>query len=378
MTLVLQSTNDNRCLAQQIDRYPDYSRAMLEAFAAISERLAQLAFAHPVLFFSLATGIGPKSARTRAVRLAVAGRPLAEVSRAAGLPNCFRRLPPEACQARIEPVCWSPAADRMLGQHVPTDPATASGWLSITSYAHRACDETFAAWIAREKSLFGNWHYLSALLPVALYAWHSQNPDLPAGRAIAKTWSPRLKFKTALICTKLWIRRLRCVAGLPEQIVMDPWVAAGESGGFAFTPLLSQEQLFAEARAMNNCVASYGGLLAANISRLFSVTHRAERVATLELRWNRAADQLVISGLKGRGNVSCSPAVRKAAANWLALSPDRISHQPERRRPPTLDEMLAPYRNATSCGDPRWAKGLTLGQLKYSIQRAIVHARLQV
>jgi hypothetical protein len=375
MTNVSRSTNNANELARQLRRFPEPHRAEVEHFAAISERLAQLALAHPVVFFALATRHGPPAARRRAVQLAEDGASLADVAATLGIPNCFRKLPPETCHTSLGPCRWSPAAERMLAPLVPDgDPITAFTWLQVAISAHRACDELFAAWAVREASARNNSFLIPALLPVAIFAWHCRHPDLPASRLIGKRWSPRLGARTALTHSLHWLRRLRTAVGLTDGGLKDPWLAGGSFGNYTFTPLMTLTDLLQEARAMINCVDTYGDLLASNFCRLFSVTCCCRRVATLELRWSHAAGSLFINDLKGPANFSCPQAVRDAAERWIALPGNRLLHPPKRARLRTLDEVLAPYREATSYGAAEWATGLTVSRLQRVVRSAASQA----
>jgi hypothetical protein len=359
----LASSTNCDALAEHLARFPHAARAQLEALIGVSERVAQLAHAHPVLFFILATGLGPLETRCLAVRLAVAGFPLADIADAAGLPNCFRRLPPEACRGPLEAVRWSPTANAMLAPHLPAYPGKAANWLHACTFANRACDERFAAWIAPQSALLDDAWSAQLLLPLALFAWHSQHPDQPAGRLIARPWTPRLKLATTINHTRRWLRRLRTLVELPEQGIEDPWLGPGEACGYTFTPLTTRAQILEESRAMTNCVDGYGPRLLANECRLFSITQTGARIATLEIGWHSASQSLKVFELKGPHNDDCPPEVWHAAWRWLALPQNRRTTPPGPRNPVTLDDILAPYRAATANGNPQWARGWSFASL---------------
>jgi hypothetical protein len=378
MTEVSRPTTNTK-LADRIRRFPDRYHAQLAAFAAISKRLGQLAHAYPLLFFLLATGHGPACARRNAVRLAEAGRPLAEIARAMGLPNCFRKLPPEACYLPYEPARWSSAADRLLGPYVPTQPSPhVMTWLRAANYACRACDEAFAAWVIREAFAHHNRYLVPAILPLAVFAWHSRCSSPPPSISAGRRWSPRLGARRALSWTLVWLQRLSATVGLPEGGIRDPWISAGSAEGHEFTPLLTLAQLNEEARAMENCVDTYGSLLASNICRLFSVTRDGVRVATLEVGWSSTDGELVINDIRGPRNAVCPGSVYAAAETWLALPHNQLAREPLHTSPRSLDEFLEPYRAATNCGEDQWATGLTVLGLQRIARSAAIRARQEM
>jgi len=339
-------------LEAQIARFPGVFREHVRRCAAISDKIGELAFTFPLLLHALATEYGPQEGRLAALELVELGRPLAEIAFAIGLPLCLRRLPPEACSDRFAWARCSPHLSRSLANHLPTSPSAVPTWLSAVLYAVRACDETFAGWVAKQQVLHeGTSLDPRNLLPLALFAWHSQQEHVPLRLLAFAPWTPRVSYRTAVFETKHWINRVKLFVYFADRPIADTWLDGGSAYGFEFVPLTTAEHVINERLAMRNCVDGYAEKLAFNRCRLFSVRCLGERIALIEIvpgQHDPCIPQ--IAQLKGPQNSEVSSEVRRAAGIWLRRQ--RHRRIPE-QQPPSheaaslkLQQMLAPYWGA--------------------------------
>jgi hypothetical protein len=335
-----------------IAKFPSSVRTRVRACAAVSPSIGQLAVTFPLLLHALATEYGPCEARLAAIKLVELGRPLAEIATEIGLPLCLRRIPPEACGERLPWAPCSPGFSRALANHLPTSTATMPNWLTAVFYAAHACDELFAVWIARQQILFEPTGCPSSnLLPLALYAWHSQPLENSLRRLAFNAWTPRVSYKTAVVETKHWLNRVKLLVYFADQPIADTWLDAATVFGFDFLPLRSVEHIIGERHAMRNCVDGYADRIAFNHCRLFSVRCRGERVALLEVVPSSDDPSIPrLSQLKGPENSEVSLEVKRAASLWLARQKHRrIRHQSEPSELASdlkLNQLLHPYWSA--------------------------------
>jgi hypothetical protein len=160
------------------------------------------------------------------------------------------------------------------------------------------------------------------LLPLALYAWHSQRAS-PLRRLALTPWTHRTSYKTAVVEAKHWLNRVKLYVYLGDRPLADTWLDGGSVSGFEFVPLVSADDIFNERIAMRNCVDGYAEKLAFHHCRLFGIRCLGERVALLEIVPS-SGDVPQIAQLKGPQNCEVASEVRHAAFAWL--------HRQSRRR----------------------------------------------
>jgi hypothetical protein len=248
-----------------------------------------------------------------------------------------------------------------------------AAWLRTITLARRADNEAFALWLARETRSIDSGFLLAAVPSLALFSWYSRHADLAPGQIITRRWSPALRLNPALRSAHHWLRRLSALGLQADPI--DPWLAPGTHQGYALTPLLTRDDLLEEGESMDNCVASFGPELSANICRLFSVRSGGARVATLEIRWDYKKGGFRIRDLKGPSNDDCPLSVWKAVIGWLALPQNSRQEPPSMTQIAALDDVVADYRAATALGDPNWARGLVLAELIHAVSAALTRIR---
>jgi hypothetical protein len=332
-----------------IARFPSTCRERVRRCAAISSNVGQLAHSFPLLLHSLAVEYGPREARRLAVEMVEAGRPLADVAAAIGLPPCLRFVPPEACWNRLT---WTPLSsdfNRLIANHVPDSIAAKANWMAAVFYAAHACDEAFAVWVARQRLLSERYVVEPRiLLPLALLAWHSRH-DTPLRKLIFSPWTARASYKTVVTEAKHWVNRLKLLVYFADRPITDTWLDGANVGGFQFIPLTTAEDVLNERIAMRNCVDAYAEKLAFNNCRLFGVRCLGERVALLEIVPG-SGNVPIINQLKGPLNAEAPREVWRAAGVWLRRQAHRriagANTNPNVATTPRLQALLAPYWDA--------------------------------
>jgi hypothetical protein len=322
----------------------------------MSPRVAQLAYAHSFVFFALGVKFGPLKERQLALRMTMEGAPLGEVAATMGIPMSFRNLPPEACDRVPVPVRWSAGANRLLAPHIPGDPVLASDWLNTINFAHAACDEKFALWVARHRQLIEDVRLSQQeLIALAVFAWYSQAQAqaqaqaVPAVRGAETQWTSKLGIKKAFARARTWGLFLGLVVEMEPEGLRDPWIMECEVDGYRFVPLLTPEDVLEEAIAMRNCLVSYGESMGRDHCRIFSIRRGRTRVANLEIRFFQKRGVLEIVQLKGVQNTACPAEARAAAQRWIRTNgkqvPRRRQEAPQLRKQ-RAEALLAPYLDA--------------------------------
>jgi hypothetical protein len=174
-----------------------------------------------------------------------------------------------------------------------------------------------AIWIAREigRNRRGVKH--DTLRLVGLWAWFSVQPDTFGHSMIERCWTPNLGFQSALEAAKEWQRAVDLHVHLGNESIGELWLQPARIGGYDFRPLASASDIFQEAKAMGNCLRTYGWSVANNHARLWSMRCNGERVATLQIGFRGPLPHLV--QLRGARNSEVQLAVWQAARQWLHM-----------------------------------------------------------
>jgi len=329
-------------IERALARFPANIRPRIIALVAGQPRLADVAVSFPGLLATLAAMQAGDPALDAACRSIAAGERLRRSARMLGLPLWLRRLPPEAFPGRPPVLPDSEPFSCRIANLVPErDPERLPAWLADISLAFSDGGEAFALWMARHgggKAMLPRrrrWRrhrpayhagYLRAAL--ALYAWHSQDAGGPASALMAKPWHPDIGLDEARKQAADWLERIELGLCVGDGID-DTWLAPGHRLGIDFVPLRSVEDVLAEAQAMENCLASYGGNLADDFSRLWSLRQGGERVATLEIWHDHETHSLSVCQLKAKGNCDVGGDVWQVVYTWLAEQAS-LSLPPER------------------------------------------------
>jgi hypothetical protein len=297
-------------------KYDRTYQARVRAVANRHERLAQLAESFPALLFALAVP-RPGVDVARAISRVIAGASLAELAAIAGIPLWLRQLPPEAFVRPIPDLPDGKILGRRIANHLPAGGRRASMWLQAVADAAEWSHELAAVWIARELTRGNANMPLDGLQLIALFAWFSKQPGTRGHDLVEKPWSPSLGFASAKAYADRWRNRIDLELNLGSMPIADMWLEPGRVDGYDFVPLRTVADVEGEAAAMRNCVRTYGGSLACNRLRLWSVRRDAERVATLAVGLHCGDPLPAIVQLLAANNKEAPREIWWAARRWL-------------------------------------------------------------
>ncbi len=360
MGLEARDTSDAAAKASQrrmaafLRRYHPVFRERVRDFARSATRRLDLAVVFPAATIALVTAAPGRQAAEAALALVDRGAPLKDVAKALDVPMWLRRLPPEAFARPLAVMPDGEAFARQIASFSPRSRAVSADWLANVAYAAATAGPEFAVWIARQPIHSDTPREVPPLRVLAAFAWYSSRNGMPAQAIMSTRWRPDLSFDTAMCAAKVWFNRIRLVTQFRHSPVADPWLEGGTSERLRIEPLLSADDLLAEAKAMGNCIDQYAKRLAADRCRLFSIrTAAGEPVGNIEIAQHpREAGVLTIHQLKSRHNAPAPPALWRAAHGWLAKQTSLRREFPVIVRQPQLDQvvwagLMAPFVNAT-------------------------------
>lgn len=337
---------------QQVQRFAAPVRREIRRLIRSYPRVADLIETFPGLLYALAVRHGPPSPRLSALHAIETGAPLKAVARTLGLPMWLRKLPPEAFGDIRADVPQSATFTRQIAHRLPRCRSEANAWFKAVQFAHTACGEDLAIWLAGQPVFESEFEPARALAVLSAYAWFSSQPETDAFKLIVVPFRGEIAFDTALCAAKSWFNRVRLVLQMPADAVRDPWLKPGTALGYTFEPLLDSDVLLKEAAAMHNCADQYAERIVRDRCRLFSVKKNGLRIATLEIgQHTREGGVLAINQLKARHNMAASGEVWQAAHAWMSTQPALRRLPPLGAPDATWDQatwwsLLAPYRNA--------------------------------
>jgi hypothetical protein len=301
----------------RIRRFPRHYRRRLRKLVVGSRSLTDLLYSFPAAAFVLVADRRAPNRCGEALRRAKAGAPLAVVANLLDLPLWTRRLPPEAFAQPFGALPGDEEFSRRIANMLPSKTEAASIWLRSVAFGHEACGQAMALWLAGRQIAASSGQGGLPLLPLAAYAWFSQEAPEEVGRQlIGVPWHARMPFRTALGETRFWLERVVMDYCLEPQDGAGAWFKMQRSAGFRFLPLRSAEELREEGERMDHCVATYAAKAAAGACMIYSIRRGGKRVATMEIVPGKGVP--VIAQLFGPGNTDPGEAVQRAAQGWLA------------------------------------------------------------
>lgn len=324
-------------MTDTLGHYPNSQRNRLQACAALSDRIAQLAQSHPLLFFALATAYGPAQARCEAVRLAERGSPLRNICAVMGIPYALRRITPAALGRPLTEAWFSERAGQLLASRIDRTASSSHRikGLATAFYGARICDDRFGIWLADPRhaaALKGLG--LEQLRALALYAWSSR-PEAGLPSSVCKRpWTAHMGWHTAVSEARLWVNHLKFYFYFGSTSIADGWAEAASVDGFEFVPLTRFDALIEEVAAMQNCLNGYADRLLANQCRLFGVRRDGFKIGTVEIQ-PRSPGSLRISEFRGPKNARMPFEAWHAAHAWI-----------EQQRPVNTSRFTAPHSPA--------------------------------
>jgi len=279
-------------------------------------RLADLAGSFPALLVALTMPrAGFKAAPV--IDLVIKGVPLAELAIAAEVPLWLRRLEPPSFSGALPKLPDSHDFHRRIVNHLPRTKKLAPAWLKAVALTAAWGHEPLAIWTARNMLQQPEHQALWRLRLICLWAWFSARPETLAHRFIEKTWTPSMKFDTALNAAGTWLEAADLYANVGNETIADLWMEPSTFDGYEFVPLRSFEDLTEEARTMRNCVRTYGHNVKHNLSRLWSVRKDGKRIATLEIGNHGRQPFPYVGDLRSAGNEDAPAEAWWAAERWL-------------------------------------------------------------
>jgi len=303
--------NPRACLARYRPELQTAARALAERHI----RLAELSASFPALFVALARPRARFDAEPVIAKV-IAGAPLVALAEDARVPLWLRKMTPEMFSGSIPELPDSLYLRRRIANHLPMRAKLTHNWLDTVSRAARLSHDPFALWCAR-LSASDMATMRKRFERVALWAWFSTEPSVRANGFITRKWSVEIELKAALAAANDWCETVQVHAFLGDRQIDDVYLKPGNVNGFDFRPLRSAKEVIAEARAMKNCVRSYGEDLASGRARLWSVQRRGARVATLCTGWQRGDPLPSIWEIKLSRNRLAPPEIWLAARKWL-------------------------------------------------------------
>lgn len=308
-----------RSIEQHLKRFRDEVRPAVAVLAARHRRLADLTISFPALAVAL-THPHARFDPVLVVARVVAGEPLAAVAAAAGVPLWLKKLPPECFFGALPPLPDSPAFVCRIANHLPRHRLNAKPWLEGVALAAYWGDADFAVWLAREMCRTKRRIRVldrQQIRRIALWAWFSKRRGTRAHELMEKPFNPAMTMATAQKWARLWIDTVDLYLNTGDGALTDMWFRPGMVDGYDFLPLDTAAAIVAEARAMDNCLRTYGGALAHNRARLWSMRRDGKRVATLRLACDRNVPLADVCELRLKRNETAPLELWWVAHQWL-------------------------------------------------------------
>ena len=318
-----EDTRTSEDVEAQLRRYAPRYRRALHRHGEASPRFADLLFSFPAACVALVTARGPLRRRAMAVGLVHMGAPLADVASALQLPSWLRRLPPEAFDRPL-PARMAESNDAEFGRRVitllPIGHQNLGCWLHWVLAARAVGGDEFALWIAAQP-IFAAKRLppANALLPLAMFAWFSRQPEHDAAGLMTSRWTRKMSIGRAAYLTRRWLHRVLQDLCLALPASGSVWAQARQVRGLDFVPLLTSDQLVEEGVRMHNCLATYSSYVVHGVCRLYSIRCNGVSVATMDVRTMQGTNAPGIAQLRAPRNTKAPPEVCEAALAWLVL-----------------------------------------------------------
>lgn len=132
---------------------------------------------------------------------------------------------------------------------------------------------------------------------------------------MSRAWTPDMELKAATDAALAWRASLDLKLYLGNRVLSDTWHAPGCIDGYDFLPLRTADEIEDEARAMQNCLRTYGDSIAQGGSRIWTIRKDGARVATMEIA--RRGPVATIRQIRRARNAMPEPEVWIAAHRWL-------------------------------------------------------------
>ncbi len=315
-------------IQKRLERFSHKHRTAVKTLAARHDALADLALSFPALLFALAVpraGIAPEPIIERAMD----GCGLNELARMAQLPRWSRKMLPETFVTPIEALPDGELYSRQIGNFVPRSPLLSAKWLEAVSFAAAWGHSGFSIWVARVLAKKPKTLSRLKLRRLALWSWYSIMADTKGHGFVGVPWSPSMGHEQAIRAADDWLETATLHVAIGEAPLPDMWCQPSTHDGYEFVGLQTAEEISVEAKAMKNCLRSYGGSISLNRARIWSVRKSGERVACLQLGQFYVDKLPAIVEIRSHRNHEAPREVALAARKWLnshdlsLINPDR-------------------------------------------------------
>lgn len=300
------------------DRPADYVKNYL-ACAAVSERIAQLSVAHPLLFHALVTGYGSLDDRVAAVKAVECGDRLRDACRALALPHAMRSISASALSTPLPRAVISEHRAHLAAQRInrladKCDQATA---VRALFYGASICHEEFGLWLAHPRNLSALPRDLTMVRSLAFYDWESQRSSGLLQEFSHLSFSPKRGWASNLRSAMQWLQHFKFAVYFGDTPIADMWAEPYRCGRYEIIPLRTAEQLLDEVLCMDNCLRTYADNLAYNCCRLFSVRRDGRRLGTVEIQPRRDGRLRAVQ-FRGPRNALMDAQPWDAVHDWIA------------------------------------------------------------
>jgi hypothetical protein len=302
-------------IAAALDRFPESVQMPVRALARQHGRLADLALSFPALLFALAVSRHRKET-CDAIAMTITGARLATIAATAHVPMWLRALEPTVLTAPFPPLPDSLRLRREMVNYLPRHATHAADWFAAVGEAGQWCGEDAMIWFARECDRTPRVAIADAR-DILLWAWFSKHAETLAAQWITVRWHPELGYDTALAAARTWIARVLDYVDVADTPLPLPWLVPDAIDGYTFSPLLTQADLTAAARELQNCLESYVRNLASNRCQVWVVRRHGAAVAAVELTTNSGPRHIpIICEVLGCGNGNVPREIWQAVWTW--------------------------------------------------------------
>lgn len=247
-------------LSERVKRFERCMHPALYGLSRRHPRVQDLLTSFPAAAIALATLRGEPAARGEALGRIAAGRPLVEIAEALDLSYWLRRFAPEQLGDTI-PDCFTFAGpahgfNASIARRVPSKPEAAALWLTRLAQMLDYGPPDTALWAAtpsRQGLIYRA--NLDRILP--LYGFYSARPESLAGQMIQLRLADRDSMRRVASAMANWMTAIIFDHALDFTGCPDVLVLPSRFGEASIRPLLDPRHLYAEARAMNNCLDRY-------------------------------------------------------------------------------------------------------------------------
>jgi PcfJ-like protein len=248
--------------------------------------------------------------KSDAIHLVDRGARLRDVAGVMNIPMALRRIKPGVAHWTRDVLCRHPESLAFIPDTTPRQRI----WLPVVSWAYEKVDAEFGEWAARHVPEIrgrtdrevGN--FLSDIIDWA-------RPEKEGRAFITRPFTPSMSFRTVTTLSAEWHEAVASKLDGPDSAFPTPWYLAAKLGDYEIIPIEDVATLYREGAAMHHCIGTYASRVQSGELCVYSVHHKAERVATLALC--RHNGRTFIEQMRGPCNAEPAKAVVTPVLRWL-------------------------------------------------------------